>query len=97
MHVVSDFIPDWSRPGITTTVTSHWAPWATGGHAIWMQRRGGKQWKRKERNEERQKAKIKLKVATLNVGTMTGKERKVADLMERRGVDKLRVQETCWK
>ena len=98
MRVVSDFIPDRSRPGITTTVTSDWAPRATGGHATWMQRRDGKQWKRKERNEERKKAKkIKLKVATLNVGTMTSKGRKVADLMERRRMDILCVQETRWK
>ena len=64
-----------------------------------MQRRGGKQWKRrKERNEERKKAKkIKLRVATLNVETMTGKGREVADLMEQRGVDILCVQETRWK
>ena len=41
--------------------------------------------------------KIKLKVATLNVGTMTGKGREVADLMEQRGVDILCVQETRWK
>ena len=95
----SNFIPDRSRPGKTTTVTSDWAPRVTGGHATWMQRRGGKQWRRrKERNEERKKAKkIKLRVATLNVGTMTGKEREVADLMERRGVDILCVQETRWK
>ena len=99
MRVVSDFIPDRSRPRITTTVTSDWAPRATGGHATWMQRRGGKQWRRKkERNEERKKAKnIKLKVATLNVGTMTGKEREVAELMKQRGVDTLCVQETRWK
>ena len=99
MRVVSDFIPDRSRPGITTTVTSDWAPRATGGHATWMQRRGGKQWRRKkERNEERKKAKkIKLKVATLNDRTITGKGREVADLMEQRGVDILCVQETSWK
>ena len=99
MCVVSDFIPDRSRPGIITTVTSDWAPKATGGHATWMQRRGGKQWRRKkERNKERKKAKkIKLKIATLNVGTMTRKGREVADLMERRGVDILCVQETHWK
>ena len=99
MRVVSDFTPDWSRPGITTTVTSDWAPRATGGHATWMQRRGGKQWRKKKvRNEERKKAKkIKLKVATLNVGTMTGKGREVAYLMEQRGVDILCVQETRWK
>ena len=43
---------------------------STGGHATWMQRRGGKQWRRKkEKNEERKKAKkIKLRVATLSVG-----------------------------
>ena len=60
-----------------------------------LQRRGGKQWRRrKERNEERKKAKeIKLRVATLNVGTM----KEVANLMERRGVDILCVQETLWK
>ena len=34
MRVVSDFIPDRSQLGITTTVTSDWAPRATGGHTI---------------------------------------------------------------
>ena len=64
-----------------------------------MQRRGGKQWRRKkERNEERKKAKkIKLKVATLNVETMTGKRREVGNLMEQRGVDIMCVYETRWK
>ena len=94
MRVVSDFILDRSRPGITTTVTNDWASRVTGGHATWMQK-----WRRtKERNEETKKAKkIKLKVATLNVGTMTCKGREVADLMERKGVDILCVQETRLK
>ena len=97
MRAVSDFILDWSRPRITMTITSDWAPRATGGHATWMQRKGGKQWRRKERNEERKKAKIKLKVATLNLGTMTGKGRKVVDLTKKRGMDIPCVQETYWK
>ena len=100
MRVVkSDFIPDRLRPGKITIVTSDWAPRITGGHATWMQRKGGKQWRRrKERNEERKKAKkIKLRVATLNVGTVTGKGREVADRMEQRGVDILCMQETRWK
>ena len=99
MRVVSDFIPDRSRPGKTTIVISDWAPRVTCGHATWMQRRGGKQWRRKkERNEERKKAKkINLRVATLNVGTMTGKGREAADLMKPRGVDILYAQETRWK
>ena len=92
MRVLFDFIPNWSRPGITTTVTSDWAPRAIGGHATWMQRRGGNQWRRKERNKKRKKAKkIKLGITTLNMGTMAGKGREVADLMERRGVDILCV------
>ena len=58
-----------------------------------MQKRDGKQWRRKkERNEERKKAKkIKMRVATLNIGTMASKGREVADLMERRGMDILCV------
>ncbi|KAI5627659.1 hypothetical protein C0J50_8434, partial [Silurus asotus] len=38
-----------------------------------------------------------VRVGTLNVGTMTGKGREVADMMERRKVDMLCVQETKWK
>ena len=34
---------------------------------------------------------------TLNVGTMTSKGREMVDLMERRKVDILSVQETRWK
>ena len=92
MRVVSDFILDRSRPGTTTIVTSDWAPRATGGHATWMQRRGGKQWRRKRREMKKAK-KIKLRAATLNLGTMTGKGREVAVLMERKGLDILCVQE----
>ncbi|KAK3574478.1 hypothetical protein QTP86_008076 [Hemibagrus guttatus] len=36
-------------------------------------------------------------MGTLNVGTMTGKGRELADVMERRKVDILCVQETRWK
>lgn len=38
-----------------------------------------------------------MRVGTLNVGTMTGKGRELADMMERRRVDILCVQETRWK
>ncbi|KAI5104132.1 hypothetical protein C0J45_5758 [Silurus meridionalis] len=40
---------------------------------------------------------VEVWVGTLNVGTMTGKGREVADMMERRKVDMLCVQETKWK
>ena len=41
--------------------------------------------------------KLELNVGTLNVGTVTGKSRELADVMGRRQVDVLCVQETRWK
>lgn len=40
---------------------------------------------------------MELRVRLLNVGTMTGKGRELADMMEWRKVDILCVQETKWK
>jgi hypothetical protein len=36
------------------------------------------------------------RVGTLNIGTMTGKGRALADIMKRRRVDAMCVQETKW-
>ena len=36
-------------------------------------------------------------MGTLNIGTMTGRGRELADMMERRSVDILCPQETKWK
>ena len=36
-------------------------------------------------------------MGTLNIGTMTGRGRELADMMERRNVDILCLQETKWK
>ena len=47
--------------------------------------------------QKRRSCKVELKVGTLNVGTITGKGRELADMMERRKVDILCVQETKWK
>ncbi|KAK3570848.1 hypothetical protein QTP86_028265 [Hemibagrus guttatus] len=65
--------------------------WATvGGRS-----RGGR---RVHRQREKRKGKsVGLRIGTLNVGTMTGKGRELADVMERRKVDILCVQETRWK
>ena len=38
-----------------------------------------------------------VRIGTLNVGSMTGRSREVADVMERRKVDILCVQETRWR
>ncbi|KAK3516660.1 hypothetical protein QTP70_021999 [Hemibagrus guttatus] len=53
---------------------------------------------RVHRQREKRKGKsVGLRIGTLNVGTMTGKGRELADMMERRKVDILCVQETRWK
>ena len=39
---------------------------------------------------------VRVRVGTLNVGKMTGRGRGLADLMERRKVGVLSVQETRW-
>ncbi|KAK3522736.1 hypothetical protein QTP86_030783 [Hemibagrus guttatus] len=65
--------------------------WATVGRRS----RGGR---RVRRQREKRKGKsVGLRIGTLNVGTMTGKGRELADMMERRKVDILCVQETRWK
>ena len=38
-----------------------------------------------------------MRVGTINIGTLTGKGRGIADLMERRKMDILCLQETRWK
>ena len=38
-----------------------------------------------------------VRVGALNVGTVTGKGRELADMMDRRKVDTLCMQETKWK
>ncbi|KAK3515270.1 hypothetical protein QTP70_013450 [Hemibagrus guttatus] len=65
--------------------------WATVGRRS----RGGR---RVCRQREKRKGKsVGLRIGTLNVGTMTGKGRELADMMARRKVDILCVQETRWK
>lgn len=38
-----------------------------------------------------------MRVGTLNVGSMTGKERELPEMLERRKVDRVCMQETRWK
>ena len=51
-------------------------------------------WRQQEKRKEVCRV---MKMGTLNVGTMTGKGRGLADIMQRRKVDVLCVQETRWK
>ncbi|VDP16504.1 unnamed protein product [Heligmosomoides polygyrus] len=46
---------------------------------------------------ERPRLKKLIRLGTLNVGTLTGRSREMADLMKRRKIQVLRLQETRWK
>ncbi|KAK3531064.1 hypothetical protein QTP70_008754 [Hemibagrus guttatus] len=98
MRIVStNFIPDRSRPGLTTTAIGAVDLQGAGGNwaTVGRRSRGGR---RVRRQREKRKVKsVGLRIGTLNVGTMTGKGRELADVMERRKVDILCVQETRWK
>ncbi|KAK3524528.1 hypothetical protein QTP70_029840 [Hemibagrus guttatus] len=98
MRIVStNFIPDRSRPGLTTTAIGAVDLQGAGGNwaTVGRRSRGGR---RVHRQREKRKGKsVGLRIGTLNVGTMTGKGRELADTMERRKVDILCVQETRWK
>ena len=50
-----------------------------------------------ERARPKKLAQKSVRVASLNVGSMTGRGREIADMMRRRRVDVLCVQETRWK
>ncbi|KAK3505771.1 hypothetical protein QTP70_019711, partial [Hemibagrus guttatus] len=93
----TNFIPDRSRPGLTTTAIGAVDLQGAGGNwaTVGRRSRGGR---RVRRQREKRKGKsVGLRIGTLNVGTMTGKGRELADVMERRKVDILCVQETRWK
>ncbi|KAK3542438.1 hypothetical protein QTP86_025900, partial [Hemibagrus guttatus] len=98
MRIVStNFIPDRSRPGLTTTAIGAIDLQGAGGNWATVGRRS-KGGRRVRRQREKRKGKsVGLRIGTLNVGTMTGKGRELADMMERRKVDILCVQETRWK
>ncbi|KAK3510548.1 hypothetical protein QTP70_009884 [Hemibagrus guttatus] len=93
----TNFIPDRSKPGLTTTAIGAVDLQGAGGNWATVGRRcrGGR---KVHRQREKRKCKsVGLRIGTLNVGTMTGKGRELADMMERRKVDILCVQETRWK
>uniref|UniRef100_A0A8C4R3Y4 Endonuclease/exonuclease/phosphatase domain-containing protein n=1 Tax=Eptatretus burgeri TaxID=7764 RepID=A0A8C4R3Y4_EPTBU len=91
-------IPDRSRPGLPTTATCTGGQQGTSGNCATAGRRRRRRRRRRvQRQWERGKGRsVQVRVATLNVGTMTGKGRELADMMERRKVDILCVQETKW-
>ena len=90
-------VPDWTRPGLTTTTIGAVDLYSGDGNwaAVGQRRRGGRRVYRQR--EKRKSKRLGLRVLTLNVGTMSGKARELVDIMQRRKVDILGVQETRWK
>ena len=91
-------MPDRSWPGLTKTASGTVVQQGAAGKYATvgqMRKRGGKHVR--DKHKRRMGRKMEVKVGTLNVGTMTGKGRELADMMVKRKVDILCVQETRWK
>ena len=94
-------IPDRSRPGLPTTASGV-AQQGTCGNYATAKHSKNKSRKREGRRVKKQREVWKgrrslITVGTLNIGTITGRGRELADMMERRNVDILCLQETKWK
>ena len=100
MRYDCESIPDRSRLGLPTTASGvAWqgtcGNYATAAHSENKRKRGGR---RVKRQRELWKGRRTLvKVGTLNIETMSGRGRELGNLMERRNVDILCLQETKWK
>ena len=91
-------MPDRSWPGLTKTASGTVVQQgAAGKYATVGQRRKREGKHVRDKHKRRMGRKMEVKVGTLNVGTMTGKGRELADMMVKRKVDILCVQETRWK
>ncbi|KAK3540898.1 hypothetical protein QTP86_004161 [Hemibagrus guttatus] len=92
-----EFSHSFEWPGLTTTAIGAVDLQGAGGNWATLGRRsrGGRRVRRQR--EKRNGKSVGLRIGTLNVGTMSGKGREWADVMERRKVVILCVQETRWK
>ena len=94
-------IPNRSRPGLPTTASGVAQQGTCGNYAAAKhsenksRKRGGRRTKRQREVWKGRRSLIK--VGTLNIGTVTGRGRELADMMERRNVNILCLQETMWK
>ena len=94
-------IPNRSRPGLPTTALGVAQQGTCGNYATAKhsenksRKRGGRRVKKQPEVWKGRRSLIR--VCTLNIGTMTKRGRELADMMERRNVDILCLQETKWK
>ena len=98
MRYVDKSIPDRSRPGLPTTASCVARQGTCGNYAAAgliknkRRKRGGRQVK--SQREAWKGRRTLIRAGTLNIGTMTGRGRELADMMEQRNVDILCLQET---
>ena len=91
-------MPNRSWPGLTKTASGNVVQQGVTGKYATVGQRRKIGWKHvRDQHKRRMGQKMEVKVGTLNVGTMTGKGRELADMMVKRKVDILCVQETRWK
>ena len=94
-------IPDGSRPGLPTTASGVAQRGTCGNYATTehfenkSRKRGGRRVK-KQREVWKGRRSL-IRVGTLNIGTMIGRGRELADMIKRRNVNILYLQETKWK
>ena len=101
MRYVDKSIPDWSQPGLPTT-TLGVARQSTCENYPTARLSKNKRRKRGERRVKRQREMWKerrtlIRIGTVNIGTMTGRGRELADMMVWKNVDILCIQGTKWK
>ena len=94
-------IPHWSRPGLPTTASGvaqqgNCGNYATAKHSENKSKKTEGKGVKKQREAWKGKRSF-IRVGTLYIGTMTGRGRELSDMMERRNVDILCLQETKWK
>ena len=84
-------IPDRSRPGLPTTASgvarqNTCGNYATAKHSKNKSRKRGGRRVKKQREWWKGRRSL-IRVGTLNIGTMTGRGKELADMMERKDVD----------
>ena len=101
MRYLDKSIPVRSWPRLPTTASGVaqqgiYRNYATAKHSESKSRkRGGRRVKSQQKVWKGRRSLVR--VGTLNIGTMTGRGRELTDMMERRNVDILCLQETKWK
>ena len=96
--IIANLNPDLARAFPTSEAQEHRRTLVRNGRRLpyheWIRLKKIAQ-RRKGRQEKEVKGSIRI--ATLNVGSMTGRGQEIVDLMERRRIDIMCVQETKWK